>query len=180
MVHHTFTSVIFHLFCRSYTSPYFTSSAGVTPHHISPLPYFTSSAGVTPHHISPLLQELHLTIFHLCHISPLLQKLHWLPVRSRIEDKIILITFKAIHGLAPTYLMKLINVQQPSHYELRWNSNGLLPARYNQLTKKIMGDRSFPVTAPTLWNSLSLKIRNTSDINTFKILLKTFLFRKAY
>ena len=77
-------------------------------------------------------------------------------------------------------LMKLINVQQPSRYELRRNSNGLLLARYDQLTKKIMGDRSFQVAAPTLGNSLTLMIRNTSDINTFKILLKTFLFRKTY
>ena len=76
--------------------------------------------------------------------------------------------------------MKLINVQQPSRYELRRNSNGLLLARYDQLTKKTMGDRSFQVAAPTLCNSLPLMIRNTSDINTFKILLKTFLFRKAY
>ena len=114
------------------------------------------------------------------HISPLLQELHWLPVRTRIEYKIILITLAAIYGLAPTYLMKLINVQQPSRYELRRNSNGLLPARYDQLAKKTVGDRSFQVAAPTLWNSLPLKIRITSDINTFKILLKTFLFRKTY
>ena len=114
------------------------------------------------------------------HISPLLQELHWLPVRTRIEYKIILITLAAIYGLAPTYLMKLINVQQPSRYELRRNSNGLLLARYDQLAKKTVGDRLFQVAAPTLWNSLPLKIRITSDINTFKILLKTFLFRKTY
>ena len=36
-----------------------------------------------------------------CHITPLLLKLHWLPVKFRVNFKIPLITFKAIHGLAP-------------------------------------------------------------------------------
>ena len=36
-----------------------------------------------------------------CHITPLLKSLHWLPVKYRIVFKIISITFKAIHGLAP-------------------------------------------------------------------------------
>ena len=37
----------------------------------------------------------------LCHISALLRGLHWLPVKARIGFKILLIMFKAIHGLAP-------------------------------------------------------------------------------
>ena len=38
------------------------------------------------------------------HITPTLVKLHWLPVKYCINFKILLITFKAIHGLAPKYL----------------------------------------------------------------------------
>ena len=38
-----------------------------------------------------------------CHITLLLWSLHWLPVKYRIVIKIILITFKAVHGLAPAY-----------------------------------------------------------------------------
>ena len=34
-----------------------------------------------------------------CHITPLLAELHWLPVCSRIHYKILLITFKILHGL---------------------------------------------------------------------------------
>ena len=34
-----------------------------------------------------------------CHITPLLAELHWLPVRSRIHYKILLITFKVLHSL---------------------------------------------------------------------------------
>ena len=45
-----------------------------------------------------------------CHITPTLFSLHWLPVRYRIDFKICLLTFKAIHGFAPSYLCELITV----------------------------------------------------------------------
>jgi len=35
------------------------------------------------------------------HISPVLSTLHWLPVKHRIDFKILLITCKALNGLAP-------------------------------------------------------------------------------
>ena len=37
------------------------------------------------------------------HISPVLASLHWLPVTFLIHYKILLLTFKALHGLAPLY-----------------------------------------------------------------------------
>ncbi|CAH3026191.1 unnamed protein product, partial [Porites evermanni] len=43
-----------------------------------------------------------------CHITPLLVDLHWLPVKFRIEFKILLIAFKIFKGLAPSYLSFLI------------------------------------------------------------------------
>ena len=43
------------------------------------------------------------------HIKPApLQKLHWLRVESRIIFKVILITFKILHGLSPAYLSSLL------------------------------------------------------------------------
>ena len=43
--------------------------------------------------------------------SPLLINLHWLPVKHRILFKILLITYKAIHSLAPDYIIQLIQVK---------------------------------------------------------------------
>ena len=43
-----------------------------------------------------------------CHITPLLIDLHWLPVRFRIDFKMLLITYKILNGLAPLYLCQLI------------------------------------------------------------------------
>jgi len=38
------------------------------------------------------------------HITPVLRQFHWLPVRQRITFKLAMITFKCLHGLAPSYL----------------------------------------------------------------------------
>ena len=37
------------------------------------------------------------------HITPALYELQWLPVLARIQFKILLLAFKAIHGLVPEY-----------------------------------------------------------------------------
>ena len=92
------------------------------------------------------------------HITPLLQQLHWLPIRLRIEFKIILITFKVLQGSAPKYLIDLISVLPPSRYDLRRNNKGILLSTPKRFTDVTMGDRSFLVAAPRLWNSLPISI----------------------
>ena len=61
-----------------------------------------------------------------CHITPLLVDLHWLPVKFRIEFKILLIVFKIFKGLAPSYLSFLITPKPVSKYNLRSSSNSTL------------------------------------------------------
>ena len=115
-----------------------------------------------------------------CHITPLLQQLHWLPIRLRIEFKILLITFKVLQGSAPKYLIDLISVLPPSRYDLRRNNKGILLSTPKILKKVTMGDRSFMAAAPRLWNSLPVDIRSAKTTSDFKRKLKTFLFRKAF
>ena len=43
------------------------------------------------------------------HISPILRDLHWLTVKDRIHFKILLLTYKAVHGHAPAYIRNLIS-----------------------------------------------------------------------
>ena len=38
------------------------------------------------------------------HVTPLLKELHWLPVEQRIIFKILLLTFKALNNLCPSYI----------------------------------------------------------------------------
>ena len=50
-------------------------------------------------------------------VTPLLCSLHWLPVKFRIDFKILLLIFKAIYGHAPGYLTELIAIkEQPRYY----------------------------------------------------------------
>ena len=54
---------------------------------------------------------------------------------------ISLITFKAIHGLAPACISELISVKDTDRYDLRSN-NGLLLAPCRGKTLTTLGDRS--------------------------------------
>ena len=47
-------------------------------------------------------------------------------------------------------------------------------------TLTTLGDRSFAVAAPQLWNSLPYAIRSSPSVASFKQTLKTFLFQKAF
>ena len=38
------------------------------------------------------------------HITPVLRKLHWLTIDKRIVLKVLIITYKALHGLSPKYV----------------------------------------------------------------------------
>lgn len=111
------------------------------------------------------------------HITPILKSLHWLPVSTRIEYKIILLTHKCIFGQAPSYLKDLINLQL-SNRTLRSSGSMLLQVPFTKLCT--MGGRAFCSAAPQLWNHLPVQLRVTQRLDTFKANLKTFLFRKAY
>ena len=83
-------------------------------------------------------------------------------------------------GSAPKYLIDLIFVLPPSRYDLRRNNKGILLSTPKRFTKATMGDRSFMMAAPRLWNSLPISIRSACTTNDFKKKLKTFLFEKAF
>ena len=62
----------------------------------------------------------------ICHITPILEDLHWLPIKYRMQFKIVLLTFKCLYGLAPQYLVDLIAVAPQSRYNLRSRNATLL------------------------------------------------------
>jgi len=45
--------------------------------------------------------------------------LHWLPVSLRIEFKMLVFTFKAIYGIAPSYICNLVKTKEQQRYDLR-------------------------------------------------------------
>ncbi len=44
------------------------------------------------------------------HITPVLGKLHWLPLKYRIQYKVLLYVFKAVHDMALEYIKDLIHM----------------------------------------------------------------------
>ena len=83
------------------------------------------------------------------HITPV-------PIRKRIEFKILLLTFKCMQGCAPLYLRELL-VKQANTRTLRSNTKNLLQIPLTNL--KRFGDRAFCAYAPRLWNELPDNIK---------------------
>ena len=77
---------------------------------------------------------------HFSHITPLMYELHWLPLKHRIHFKILLFAFKAIHGIAPTYIKNLVSLKSQSTYNLR-SSGGILLQSSTFRTQVTLGDR---------------------------------------
>ena len=58
-------------------------------------------------------------------MSRALMELHWLPVDKRIEYKLLLYTYKALHGLSLGYVCELVVPYAPQRV-LRWAESNLL------------------------------------------------------
>ncbi|KAL3999372.1 hypothetical protein ACER0C_007143 [Sarotherodon galilaeus] len=99
------------------------------------------------------------------HISPVLYSLHWLPCPVRADFKVLLLTYKALNGLAPSYLSDLLHRYLPSLPKAR---------------KKKIGERAFSFRAPFLWNNLPQDVRQACSVEVFKAKLKTHLFTLSY
>ena len=112
------------------------------------------------------------------HITPVLKSLHWLRVEHRILFKLLMITVKAIHGIAPIYLSDLIRVNEQKR-SLRQNNRMkvLSVPRFNTATYE---RKAFVNAAPTEWNKLPENIRTITEFWAFKRELKTFLFKVPY
>lgn len=107
---------------------------------------------------------------------PLRRSLHWLPISSRIQFKILTLTYKTLSTGKPSYLADLIRLATPSR-DLRFNKGPLLSA---PKCKTKTGTRVFSVCAPSLWNRLPPCIRFSESLTCFRQRLKTHLFGLAY
>ena len=95
----------------------------------------------------------------------------------------MLVTYKAVHGLAPSYITELITIKSSAmeRYALRSNNDHELLLKPPPCkTHTTLGDRAFMASAPKLWNAFPVKIRNTNTVDRFKRLLKSHYFRLAF
>ena len=147
-------------------------------------PYCHSLLSGLPQHLLQKLQHVQNAAVRLLtdsqkydHISPILEELQWLPVKSRIEIKMLILTFKAYHGIGPKYLTDSL-VKNTISRTFRSTNKGLLVVpKYNL---EPYGKRAFSVIAPSLWNNLPDQIRSTACLISFKNRDKTFLFSRSF
>lgn len=90
------------------------------------------------------------------HITLVLSSLLWLPVKYRINFKILLFVFTCLSGLAPEYLCDLIALHRPSRALHLANQMVLKVPRSHLKTTE---GRAFSDTAPTLWKALPLTVQ---------------------
>ena len=90
------------------------------------------------------------------HITPIFTDLHWPPIEERIQFKVLLQTYKALNGMAPTYLKEMIPRYEPKR-TLRSSSAYLLKQESFKLLSH--GKRAFAISAPQLWNSMPIDIK---------------------
>jgi len=83
--------------------------------------------------------------------SDLLQELHWLPLRHHVQFKLAAVTVKA--GV-PAYLHDDLQDYQRTTYRMLRSSAAYLLQPPPVLTS--VASRAFTITAPTVWNSLSV------------------------
>ena len=111
------------------------------------------------------------------HITPILKTLHWLPISSRVEYKISLLTHQCLYGNAPSYLKELLTPKTCVRTLRSSFRNQLTEPKWELAT---MGRRAFSTIAPKLWNALPDHLRAPQLVEAFKRQLKTHLFTKAF
>ena len=111
------------------------------------------------------------------HISPYLHSLHWLPVRQRINFKLLVIMYQCVHHEAPSYLCNDISFHSSTVTGTRILRSAMDATKLHiPRTSKTVGDHAFSVVGPRTWNTLPISIREAPTIHSFKKSLKSHLY----
>ena len=100
-------------------------------------------------------------------------ELGWQPINKRLTYNKAVLTYKALNKLTPEYITNLFKPVFKTHSRsLRASVNGTLSVPRSRTS---LFDRSFSSSAPRIWNSLPISVRNSSSLNGFKNSLKEVL-----
>ena len=104
----------------------------------------------------------------------LFNRLQWLPFYEESKIAKCCVAYKRIKGKVPLYTegSLILNSQQHNRATRCSNANFICP-RFNRMTE---GGRSFAVATCQLWTSLSLELRNSVSLESFKNNYRNNLF----
>jgi len=105
------------------------------------------------------------------HIPDLLHQTGWTDLAIRRRSHTCILTYKAVTGDAPSYLMNMVVSASTSAYRMRSNKRSSLgfPRTLNQT-----GDLAFSVAAPRLWNTFNQDLLNATTLHNFKTRLRNY------
>ena len=104
--------------------------------------------------------------------------MHWLPIKQRVDFKILVLVYKSSHKQTPDYISDMLH-EQTGRRRLRSTTSTTLFIE-QRTQHSTFADRSFSCYGPRIWNKLPKHIRNAESIVIFKKLVKHHLFGIAY
>ena len=94
------------------------------------------------------------------------QELSWFPINNRSKYNKAVFTYKALNNLTPQYITDLLKPISDAHTRtLRSSVSGALAVPRSRTS---LFDRSYSYSAPKLWNSIPISVRNSATPSSFK------------
>ena len=104
------------------------------------------------------------------------------PVDTIYADngQLAVIVFRCLHGTAPPYLADQLQPVAALESRRRLRSSASARLDIQRARRTTIGDRTFCVAGPRVWNSLSSSTQSAPSLLVFRRLLKCELFHRCY
>jgi len=98
------------------------------------------------------------------HITDTLISLHWLRMPQWIIFKVASLTYRALHGSAPSYLALSFTCVADMLHRRRLRSASTEQLDVQTCHRSTIGGRAFPVAGAKVWNSLPSDVKSASSL----------------
>ncbi len=109
------------------------------------------------------------------HVTPFITQLEWLKIDKKVIFDVAVTVFKVKNKIFPDWFMYLPTSNEHSHSRYTRQLHNL----YVPHTTTECGGRSLTVLGPKTWNALPRQVTDTTNLQTFRDRLKTFLLNKT-
>lgn len=111
------------------------------------------------------------------HVTPFLKELGWLKINQKYKFEIATTIQNLIYKNLPNWLFPLPSVSDMHVHSVNTRQ---IKQLHVPRCNTCLGNRSFQVAAPTLWNSLPNDVKHATSLTSFKKRLKIHLLGKQF